>query len=428
MSFLFNKKEDRALSFKDIFLSGGELEDYESPAMREATYFTCVDYISSNIAKLPLEVLNIDENGGKLRDESSKELNYTLSVRANNSMNAYMAIKTFIALGLHDGISGLYITKDKQLVPVKVASVIVDDVGLIDSQLDNPVLYSCVADNASFECLDRDLIVFKYGYSSRGTHTSSVRSLIANNLNVLAKGNKHVIKTLENNGLGKIAIQLTSDIKDSREISKLQDKFNKLYTSDGNVFTMPTGYTIQNLSNSMKEDDYDQIRKTSIREMCATFHLPPQIVGLVEGLSYNSSEQLILDVYTQCFQPIISQIQQEFSYKLISKANRYTKVIEFDETELYKNDMQTRVNILCQLKDKGVLTTEDVRRDLGYAPLNSEYSNEILMTSGYMPESLAKIYYTGKVGGNVQNDNENDNHSNMDTTLEGGESVGDKIK
>lgn len=428
MSFLFNKKEDRVITFKDIFLSGADLEDFESPAMREATYFTCIDYISSNIAKLPLEVLNIDENGGKLRDESSRELNYTLGVRMNNSMNSYIAVKTFIALGLHDGISGLYITKDKQLIPVKVASLIVDDAGLINSSLDNPILYSCVADNDTFECLDRDLIVFKYGYSSRGTHTSSVRSLIANNLNVLAKGNKHVIKTLENNGLGKIAIQLTSDIKDSREISKLQDKFNKLYSSDGNVFTMPTGYTIQNLSNSMKEDDYDQIRKTSIRELCATFHLPPQVVGEVEGLSYNSSEQLILDVYTQCFQPIISQIQQEISYKLIPKADRYTKVIEFDESELYKNDMQTRVNILCQLKDKGVLTTEDVRRDLGYAPLNSEYSNEILMVSGYMPESLAKIYYTGKVGGNVELNNENDNHSNMDTTLEGGESVGDKIK
>lgn len=424
MSFLFNKKEDRAISFKDVFLSGAELEDFESPAMREATYYTCVDYISSNIAKLPLEVLNIGVNGGKLRDESSKELNYTLSVRANNCMNSYVAIKTFIALGLHDGISGLYITKDKQLVPVKVASVIVDDVGIIDSQLDNPVLYSCVTDNSTFECLDRDLIVFKYGYSSRGTHTSSVRSLIANNLNVLAKGNKHVIKTLENNGLGKIAIQLTSDIKDSREISKLQTKFNNLYNSDGNVFTMPVGYTIQNLSNSLKEDEYSIIRKTSIREICASFHLPPQIVGDVEGLAYNSAEQLTLDVYTQCFQPIISQIQQEMTYKLISKADRYTKVIEFDESELYKNDLQTRVSILCQLKDKGILTTEDVRKDLGYAPLNSEYSNEVLWTSGYLPESLAKVYYTGKVGGNIDVNNENDNQSD----LEGGEGNGDKTE
>ena len=422
MSFLFNKKEDRAISFKDIFLTGADLEDFESPAMREATYFTCIDYISSNIAKLPLEVLNIDENGGKLRDETSKELNYTLGVRMNNSMSAYIAVKTFIALGLHDGISALYITKDKQLIPVKVASLIIDDAGLINTTLDNPILYSCVTDNDTFECLDRDLIVFKYGYSPRGTNTSSIRSLISNSLNVLSKGNKHVISTLENNGLGKIVVQLTSDIKDSREISKLQEKFNKLYTSDGNVFTLPAGYTLQNLSNSLKEDDYDQIRQTSIRELCATFHLPPQIVGQVEGLSYNSSEQLILDVYTQCFQPIIAQIQQEFSYKLISKANRYTKVIEFDETELYKNDMQTRVNILCQLKDKGVLTTEDVRRDLGYAPLNSEYSNEILMTSGYMPESLAKVYYTGKVGGSI----ENDSQSNLD---EGGEmDNGDKTE
>lgn len=428
MSFLFNKKEDRALSFKDIFLNGGELEDFENPAMREATYYTCVDYISSNIAKLPLEVLSIGENGGKLRDESSKELNYTLSVRANNCMNAYVAIKTFIALGLHDGISGLYITKDKQLVPVKVASVIVDDVGIIDSQLDNPVLYSCVTDNSTFECLDRDLIVFKYGYSSRGTHTSSVRSLIANNLNVLAKGNKHVIKTLENNGLGKIAIQLTSDIKDSREISKLQTKFNNLYNSDGNVFTMPVGYTIQNLSNSLKEDEYSIIRKTSIREICASFHLPPQIVGDVEGLAYNSAEQLTLDVYTQCFQPIMCQIQQEMSYKLIPKADKFTKVIEFDEDYLYRNDMTTRIDNLVKLKDKGILCTNDIRTEIGYPMLDDPYSNEIVLQSGFMNISLAQEYYGNKTHNNVQNGNENDNHSNMDTTLEGGESVGDKIE
>lgn len=426
MSFLFSKskKEDRAITLKDIFLSGAEIEDYESAAMRESTYFTCIDYISSNIAKLPLEVLNIGEDGGKLRDESSKELNYTLSIRANNCMNSYIAIKTFIALGLHNGISALYITKDKQLIPIRITGLVIDDVGLIDTQLDNPILYTCVADNNTFECLDRDLIVFKYGYSPSGTRTTSIRSLIANNLNVLAKGNKHVIKTLDNNGLGKIAIQLTSDIKDSREITKLQTKFNNLYNSDGNVFTMPVGYTIQNLSNSLKEDEYSIIRKTSIRELCASFHLPPQIVGDTDGLSYNSSEQLVLDVYTQCFQPIISQIQQEMTYKLIPKANKFTKVIEFDESELYKNDMLTRVNILCQLKDKGILTTEDVRKDLGYTPLNSEYSNEVLWTSGYLPESLAKVYYTGKVGGNI----ENDNHSNMNTDLKGGESDGDKIK
>lgn len=413
MSFLFNKKEDRALSFKDIFLGGGELEDFENPAMREATYFTCIDYISSNIAKLPLEVLNIDENGGKLRDETSKELNYTLGVRMNNSMSAYIAVKTFIALGLHDGISALYITKDKQLIPVKVASLIIDDAGLINTTLDNPILYSCATDNDTFECLDRDLIVFKYGYSPRGTNTSSIRSLISNSLNVLSKGNKHVISTLENNGLGKIAVQLTSDIKDSREISKLQEKFNKLYTSDGNVFTLPAGYTLQNLSNSLKEDDYDQIRQTSIRELCATFHLPPQIVGQVEGLSYNSAEQLVLDVYTQCFQPIMCQIQQEMSYKLIPKANKFTKIIEFDEDYLYRNDMTSRIDNLVKLKDKGILCTNDIRRELGYPMLDDPYSNEIVLQSGFMNISLAQEYYGNKT--NNANDKIDTNIDNGDT-------------
>lgn len=415
MSFLFSKskKEDRAITLKDIFLSGAEIEDYESAAMRESTYFTCIDYISSNIAKLPLEVLNIGDNGGKLRDESSKELNYTLSIRANNCMNSYIAIKTFIALGLHNGISALYITKDKQLIPIRITGLVIDDVGLIDTQLDNPILYTCVADNITFECLDRDLIVFKYGYSPSGTRTTSIRSLVANNLNVLAKGNKHVIKTLDNNGLGKIAIQLTSDIKDSREITKLQTKFNNLYNSDGNVFTMPVGYTIQNLSNSLKEDEYSIIRKTSIRELCASFHLPPQIVGDTDGLSYNSSEQLVLDVYTQCFQPIMSQIQQEMSYKLIPKADKFTKTIEFDEDYLYRNDMTTRIDNLVKLKDKGILCTNDIRKEIGYPMLDDPYSNEIVLQSGFMNISLAQEYYGNKT--NNDNDKMNTNIDNGDT-------------
>lgn len=398
MSLFFNKKEERAIGFNDIFGSGGEF--IETGAMRESAYLSCVEYISKSIAKLPLEILNVNPiHGGKLPDLSNENY-YTLTTRFNNSMSSYLAMKTFIATGLNTGASALYIDPiTKELYPVKINSMIIDNEGLIFTDKDNPILYTCQLDSCVFDALDRDLITFRFGISRYGITVEPIKNLLSETIDSLKLGQGYLNKIFKNGGLGKIAVQVTSSIEDNKKLKELQEKYNKLYTNTENkVFTIPAGFNLQNLTNTLSENDFMNIRKLSRKEICSAFGLPSTIIGDYDGVTYTNMEQLQLQIYSDCLQPIMTQIEQEFSHKYISKFDRGKKVIEFDEDKLFKMDYKTRVETLSKLKDKSSLTANEVRRDLGYGDLESEYSNEVVLTSGYLPESLAKVYYTNKVG------------------------------
>ena len=39
-------------------------------------------------------------------------------------------------------------------------------------------------------------------------------------------------------------VQLTSDIKEEKELKKVQNKFNKIFSNNGRVFTVPAGYNV----------------------------------------------------------------------------------------------------------------------------------------------------------------------------------------
>lgn len=397
MSLFFNdnKTEKRSIGFQDVF---GTVSNVSTGDLNEASYLTVLEYISKSIAKLKLEVLDVDlENGAKIPNKSN-DWAYTLSTRFNKTMTAYNGLKTFIEFGLHNGISALFIDKvEKELYPVKVQSLIVDTDGLISTDKDNPILYTCSLANETFDCLDRDLIVFKFGFTLDGVKSKSIRELSKNTINSLKEGQSYLNKIYKNGGLGKIAIQTTSTIEDKKLLLELQNRWNALYTnSDNKVFTIPAGYTLQSLSNSLSDNDFMNIRSLIRKELCASFGLPSTVLNDYDGISYSSLEQLQLQIYSDCLQPILEQLQQEFSYKLLGRV--IDKVIEFDEDGLFKFDYETRVNMLTKLKDKSILSANGVLRELGYKESDSEYADELVLTSGYLPESLAKVYYTNKVG------------------------------
>lgn len=381
----------------------------ETGAMRESAYLSCLEYISKSIAKLPLEILNVKENGSKLPDLKNKNY-YTLTNRFNSSMNSYVGMKTFIENGLHNGISGLYIDSiTKELYPVLIHSLIVDDVGLINSDKGNPILYSCQLDNFTFDALDRDLIVFKFGSHKYGLNVVPVKTLVKETVTSLKQGQTYLNNIFKNGLVGKVVVQTTSTIEDANQLSKIQQKFSKLYSNDGRVFTVPAGFNVSSLNLSLADAEYEAIRRLSKKELCSAFNLPSTILNDYEDVNYSTGEQLQLQIYSDALQPIIIQIQQEFTYKYLSKLDRGKYSVEFDEDQLYRMDYETRVNTITKLADNG-LTTNDVRREFGYEALNHEGADEILVTSGKMPLSTCINYYdksdTVKGGEDSGNKNE----------------------
>lgn len=407
MSIFFNR-EKRAITYDDVF--GTSFLEYKesNQGIGESSYYACINYISKAIAKLPLEILNI-ENGNKIPERKHKNFE-KINLKPNRVMNAYNAMEMFIAWGLHNGISGLYIDRATgDLYPVEIKTIFVDDAGIIDSAKSCPILYTCKLNNEIFDALDKNVIVFRYGYSNDGIRVVPVRSILANTVDTLVKGQTYLNNIFKNGLVGKAVVQTTSTIEDEKILKKIQSKFSKLYSNDGRVFTVPAGFNVSSLNLSLADAEYEAIRRLSKKELCSGFNLPSTILNDYEDVNYSTGEQLQLQIYSDALQPIIIQVQQEFTYKYLSKSDREKYVVEFDEDQLYRMDYETRVNSITKLADNG-LTTNDVRREFGYETLEHEGADEILVTSGKMPLSTCINYYdksdTVKGGEDSGNKNE----------------------
>lgn len=390
MSLFFNK-EKRSLSYEDVFGSSFLKLNEDNSEVSESSYFTCISYIARSIAKLPLEILDTS-NKSKIpaKDHESFE---KLNLKPNRVMNSYTAIETFITLGLHDGISGLYIDRlTNELYPVQITSIFVDDIGIIDSAKRCPIIYSCKLHNEVFDALDKDVIIFRYGYSRDGLRVTPIRTLLANNIDTLKKGQGYLNQIFENGLVGKIVVQTSSTIEDKKILKQIQSKFNDLFSNNGRIFTVPAGFNVNALNLSLADAEFEAIRRLSKKELASAFNLPSTVLNDYEDVNYSTGEQLQLQIYSEALQPPIVQIQREFTYKYLSKEDRLKYVIEFDEDQLYHMDFETRVNTMVKLGNNG-LTTNDIRSEFGYEVLNIEGADDILVESGKMPLTTCINYY-----------------------------------
>ena len=405
MGLFFNNTEKRSISLSDIW--GTAIDTTEKGAINEATYFGCIDYISSSIAKLQLEILDTS-TGSKLPYREHKLWN-KLALRPNKSMTAFQCIKTFIQIGLHYGISGLYIDRnDNCIYPVKINYEIIDDAGLINSTFKNPILYNCTLDTYNFDTLESNIVVFRYGYTRDGLHVEAVKDILSSTVNSLIKSQDYLNQTFKDGLVGKCVVQTTSTIEDKKELAKVQNKFQSLYSNNGRIFTVPAGFNVSNLNMKLADAEFSAIRSLTKKEICSAFRLPSTVVNDYGDLNYNMSESIYLKIFSDCLQPIMVQIQQDMTYKYLSETDLTHLVIEFNEDDFYRLDMKTRVEVTERLMNKGIITINDGRKDFNYPPLDIPGANIPIIQSGFMPVDVAMTYYS------------------KDNNAKGGENSGDK--
>ena len=220
-------------------------EDQPAAAMKEATYFTCIKKLSEAVAKTPLYLTQDTETGERRAKEHP--LYELLSLRPNPYMTAVDFWKAIEATRQHEGIAGavkVYGRKGKieALYPCTIEGITIDDAGVLRSTKKHKVLvdFKVPGTGMNESAFYEDLLIFK-GFTMDGINTEAVRTIVKSTIDVQIKAQNY-LNTLFDNGLtNKMVIQLTSDIRDEKELKKIQEKFGKLYSKGKRIFTVPAG-------------------------------------------------------------------------------------------------------------------------------------------------------------------------------------------
>ena len=337
----------------------GEDDDFTG---NDSTYSKCINLFSENIAKLPI-VTKIKTEKGDI-DADNFYLYELLRLRPNTSMNAFECIKALVAMTKHYGSAGLYIDRDKGLVkglyPVRINQFIVDNTGLINSTKNNKVLVDFTCGDVSGSCFEKDIIILRDN-SINGINFRKTRSYIRDSIDTNVKAQKYQSQLFSNGLTNKIVVQLTSDIKEEKELKKVQAKFDRMYSNNGRVFTVPAGYNVSAMNLSLADSQFAELKIIGKQDITSAIGVP---YSLIEKGSLTEEETIAF--LSNAIIPIITALEQEMDWKLLTPTERKQGYkIRFNVNAMLRTSPEKQSIILDRYVKDGIYTINDCKRILG---------------------------------------------------------------
>lgn len=329
----------------------------------DGTYSKCINIFSDNIAKLPITVKKTTEKGDI--EDKNFYLYDLLKLRPNSSMSAFDCIKALISMTKHYGSAGLYIDSDrnglvKGLYPVRITQFIVDNAGLINSIKENKVIVNFTCGNVTGSCFERDVIILRDN-SIDGINFKNTKSYIRDSINTNIKAQKYQSQLFSNGLTNKIVVQLTSDIKDEKELKKVQAKFDKMYSNNGRIFTVPAGYSVSALNLSLADSQFAELKVMGKKDITSAIGVP---YSLIEKGALTEEETIAF--LSNAIIPLITTLEQEMDWKLLSKADRKVGYkIRFNVNAMLRTTPLTQSIIIDRYLRNGAYSLNDAKKILG---------------------------------------------------------------
>lgn len=372
--------------WKDVYSTENGYEGAFSKALNESDYYKAIKIISSSIAKVPLIVRQSTQDGEIIARQHP--LYNLLKNRPNPFMSSVDFFKATEATRQHNGDSASLIVRDVKnkiigLYPINIVQIVIDDAGLCKSKkVINPmmIIYTVGKDGVQYYARYEEVLHFK-GMTLDGMNSLSIRKKLATTIDTALSAKKYQNELFENGLTQKAVVQLTSDIKEEKDIRLMQDKFSRLYSSGKRIMTIPAGYNIQPLNLSLVDSEFSLLRKMSTTDIATLFGIPLYMFGILDSYNNASMEMAQLSFLNDTLSVLFISIEQEINYKLLTEAERQAGYyVEFDTSYLYKVDAKTQTELLVSQVQNGIITPNEARKKLSYK--DDINGDELLLHSG----------------------------------------------
>ena len=331
-------------------------------AMAIASVYRCVDILSGTIASLELQ--HLKRSGSIFKYAGDTQLNTLFAGRANSRQNFFVLLKNIVARLLLSGNAYIYprFSSRGELLDI----ILLGDGAVSYDKSSNTYSISDYVWNINGVFSADEIIHLKNnsldgGYTgvSTITYASLSLSLSANadkqTNNGLLSGNQKsgfLVGGNELQGLG----ALDTDVAD-----RVADRVNNEIAQGRRIIRLSG--SMQFIESSMSNSDAEllEVRKYSVLDICRFFGVHPYMVFADQSTNYKEAENSQINFLNQTLQPLILQIEQEFSVKLLPRSRRASERIRFDLSRLFATDLRTRAEYVKSSVEAGVMTPNEGR-------------------------------------------------------------------
>lgn len=357
----------------DKCASGGSVQEFVNQfnapsvstpdsAMAIASVYRCVDILSGTIASLELQ--HLKRSGSIFKYAGDTQLNTLFAGRANSRQNFFVLLKNVVARLLLSGNAYIYprFSSRGELLDI----ILLGDGTVSYDKISNTYSVSDYVWNVNGVFSADEIIHLKNnsldgGYTgvSTITYASLSLSLSANadkqTNNGLLSGNQKsgfLVGGNELQGLGAL---------DTEVADRVADRVNSEIAQGRRIIRLSG--SMQFIESSMSNSDAEllEVRKYSVLDICRFFGVHPYMVFADQSTNYKEAENSQINFLNQTLQPLILQIEQEFSVKLLPRGRRASERIRFDLSRLFATDLRTRAEYVKSSVEAGVMTPNEGR-------------------------------------------------------------------
>lgn len=390
----------------DFFSTGGFGRN--DTDLSEITYYTCLKILSESLGKLPCYVMDAEK-----RRVEKHAASYALNVRPNDFQTPAQFFTYLEFCRNHYGNCYVFINRSPT---GKLESLLPLEPRRIQIWVNNTdhftarryyYVYNDIGGKQYFIAPEEIIHVKCWLADDSLLVGRSVREVLATSL-AGSRASTAFLNDLYQQGLlARAVVKHVGDLKPANQellLKRLEEQANKF---GRRVIALPVGFDLQTVDMKLTDSQFFELKRYSAQQIAAVFGVEPNQLNDYSKASYANSVAQNLSFYVDTLLAILSQYEQEFRTKLLTRAeiNRGLRV-KFNVNVILRADPASQAEIIAKFLANGVYTLDEARGWLDMPPYDDELGHMPIINAAYKP--LADI---GK----------EEEPSNQEPTFEGAE-------
>lgn len=397
--FGYENKENRniseyippmALNYGGIYASFG--------AMNLSAAYRSIELISDGIAMLPIQIKKLNSKG-----KNNYLFNHYLNLlfdNDNKQMTKYLLIKQLIQSVLVRGNGFAYIERAKDGTPINLQFIDSSDVVINYDKYNGTLNYTC--SQISALPIDPSNMIHLRKNTYDGINGISVLTFAKRSLD-LASNVENSASDFYGKGGNVSGILKVNTILNKEQREQILSTWNQSFTnSNTSIAVLQGNMEFQKLSLNAEETQMLQTRQYNVSDIARFFGINPILLGQKDSTSYTTLEMVQSDFLIHTLMPYIVMIEEEFKLKLNPDKNIK---IEIDVNYILKTTKQTEASYYSTLVSSGIITVNEVRKELGL----SELEGGDKLTMAFTDVTQNTIADASNSGDKVNSNNEEKN-------------------
>ena len=336
-------------------------------AMNLSAVYRATELISDSIAVLPIKIQRMDEKNGKNEIENHP-LKLIFSEKNNgNLLSKFTMMKLLVQSVILRGNGFALIHRAEDGTVTELQFLEPNEVQINYNKIKGELYYTVPKLSKSKHIEPCNMIhLIKNSYD--GVNGLSVLSYAARALKT-ANATEESAKSFFDNGMNLSGVLTVQGQLQQKQKDDIRASWAQAYANGGQGLAVLQGnMSYQPIQINAKDAQMIESRLFNIQDIARFFGISPVLLGDLSHASYNTIEAVQQEFLVHTLQPYVTMIENEFNRKLLKPSERKLNII-LETNEILRTDKSAQSNYYSTMLSNGILSINEVRKELGYNPI-----------------------------------------------------------